>query len=134
MWLRTLLLLAAAILAGNGMHMLFAPEHWYHSLDSVTHTGPLNTHFVRDIGCAYLASAVALACGVWRSAWLMPGALAALTFLGPHAGVHLWESLTGHAAASHMGPVDVVGVYGPPLLVLVALTLSILRNPLERHT
>lgn len=133
MWLRLLLVLAAALLGGNGVHMLFAPEHWYHSLDSVTHTGPFNPHFVRDIGCAYLASAVALACGAWRPAWVTPGALAALTFLGPHAGVHLWESLSGHASAAHMGPVDIVGVYGPPLLAFVLLIASLRRTPPRHH-
>jgi len=133
MWLRILLFLVAALLAGNGLHMLFAPEHWYHSLESVTHTGPFNPHFVRDIGCAYLASAVALGCGGWRPMWVVPGAVAAFTFLGPHAGVHLWESFTGHTSAAHTGLVDGIGIYGPPLLTLVLLVVSRRGTPQGRQ-
>jgi hypothetical protein len=121
MWIRLLLILLAAVMAANGVHMLFAPEHWYHSLESVPHTGPFNAHFVRDIGCAYLAAGLGLALAAWRPAWRVPGTLTALTFIGPHAGVHLWELVTGHHSASHTGLVDVIGVFGPPLVILAAL-------------
>jgi len=125
MWQRSVLVLVALVLAGNGAHMLFAPEHWYQSIDSVPLTGPFNTHFVRDIGCAYLASAIGLLLGAWRPRWLMPAGLTALAFLGLHAGIHLWESLLGHTeAAAHAGVVDSVGVYGPPLLALIVIIFA----------
>ena len=48
--------------------MLARPEIWYYSIPGVTGTGPLNLHFIRDIGCAYLVAAAGL-CG-----WLLvPG-------------------------------------------------------------
>ena len=121
MWRTALLVVIALLLAGNGVHMLVAPEHWYHSLESVPHTGPFNAHFVRDIGCANLAAALGLAFGALRAVWLVPGALTALAFVGPHAGVHLWELATGHHSAAHTGLVDIVGIYGPPLAVAAAL-------------
>ena len=38
----------------NGLWMLFAPAHWYQNLPAgVPDTGPLNVHFVRDIGAAF---------------------------------------------------------------------------------
>jgi hypothetical protein len=124
MWTKGLLALMATVLAANGVHMLFAPEHWYHSLESVPHTGPFNAHFVRDIGCANLASALGLLLATLRTQWLVPGTLTALAFVGPHAGVHLWELATGHHSAAHTGLVDVFGIYGPPLAVAIALMLA----------
>ncbi|HET8881757.1 MAG TPA: hypothetical protein VFM56_06225, partial [Solimonas sp.] len=47
-------------LAANGVWMLFSPESWYPVIPGVTHTGPLNVHFVRDIGCAYFLCGAAL--------------------------------------------------------------------------
>ncbi len=125
MWQRALLGILACLLAGNGVHMLFAPDHWYGSIASVPHTGPYNGHFVRDIGCAYLAAAVGLALGAWQARWRTPGAVTALTFLGSHALLHLWESLIHTDAAAHAGVVDVIGVYGPALLALLASLLPV---------
>lgn len=125
MWQRFVLVLVIAVLAGNGIHMLFAPEHWYHSIASVPLTGPFNHHFVRDIGCAYLAAAVGLWLGALRPHWLVPAGLTAFAFLGLHAGIHLWESLLGHTeGAAHTGIVDSVGVYAPPLLVLLVIVFA----------
>jgi hypothetical protein len=119
MWQRALLGIFALLLAGNGMHMLFGPAHWYGSIESVAHTGPFNAHFVRDIGCAYLAAAVGLACGAWRPRWQVPGALTALAFVGTHALLHFWESLVHTDAAAHAGLIDTVGVYLPALIALL---------------
>lgn len=124
MWQRAVLAILAILLTFSGIHMLVSPEHWYHSLESVPYTGPFNPHFVRDIGCAYLAAASGLALGAWRARWIVPGSLTALTFLGIHAGLHIWESLAHHPVADHMGVVDFVGIYGPPLVAAAILVLS----------
>ncbi len=123
MWPIVLRLLGLLLVA-NGAYMLLAPHTWYGSLESVVHTGPFNEHFVRDIGCAYLAAAVGLGLAASRSIWRVPGIAAAVVFLGLHAGVHAWESVTGHAAA-HAGIIDTVGVYGPALLALAALIAAL---------
>ncbi|MEZ5556959.1 MAG: hypothetical protein R3E86_00215 [Pseudomonadales bacterium] len=121
MWRRVLLVALALTLAGNGLHMLFAPQHWYLSLDSVAHTGPFNGHFVRDIGCAYLAAAAGIAIAAWRVTWMVPGLITALAFVGPHAALHLWELGSGRHLTQHLGLVDLVGIFGPPLLVILIL-------------
>jgi hypothetical protein len=123
-WMRGLAGLLALAMAANGLQMLMAPEAWYGSLPSVAHTGPLNVHFVRDIGAAYLASAAGVGLGVWRSAWLVPGGGTALVFLGLHAGLHLLEWGHGHAASAHAGWIDNIGVYGPAVLLLVWMFLG----------
>ena len=91
-WLRALL---SSSLAGNGLFMLFAPERWYHTIPTVSLTGPLNLHFIRDIGCAYVSAAVALAWGLLRPADALVSTLLATLFLISHAGVHLHELASG---------------------------------------
>src|SRR5262245_31960655 len=54
-------LIFALVLAATGLHMLIDPAGWYGIVPGVPDTGPLNPHFVRDIGCAYLMSGVAFA-------------------------------------------------------------------------
>jgi hypothetical protein len=41
--------------------MLLDPAGWYALAPRVPETGPLNPHFVRDIGCAYILTGFALA-------------------------------------------------------------------------
>ena len=48
-------------LAANGLLMLFDPAGWYAVAPGVPETGPLNPHFVRDIGCACILTGFALA-------------------------------------------------------------------------
>jgi hypothetical protein len=48
-------------LAANGILMLFDPAGWYAVAPGVPETRPLNPHFVRDIGCAYILTGSALA-------------------------------------------------------------------------
>jgi hypothetical protein len=117
----------AVVLALNGLDMLFRGEAWYRSIPSVPHTGPYNPHFVMDIGCAYLGSAFGLALAAWRPAWSVPAAAVAVFFLAAHALVHMAEAIGGHASAAHAGLVDIVGVYGPPLVILAMLVVTMHR-------
>ncbi|MGE0388080.1 MAG: hypothetical protein AB7Q97_25425 [Gammaproteobacteria bacterium] len=128
MWRYVLFALLGAVLAGNGLHMLAAPEHWYRAVPGVPGTGPLNVHFVRDIGCAYLAAATGVACAALRREWRVPGLSSALVFVGAHAGVHLWERLGGHGAHG-AAFVDHAGIFGPPLLLLALLVAGARRAP-----
>ena len=121
MFKRIALLVLALGLAVNGLRMLFDPLTWYGMLESVPHTGPFNAHFVRDIGCAYLASALGFALGGWRPAWALPAGVVALGFLGLHGGVHLWEGLNHTEAAQHSGAVDLAGVFAPVVFGVLLL-------------
>jgi hypothetical protein len=70
---RMILILIAAFLAANALTMLAAPAAWYYSVDGVAATGPLNIHFVRDIGCVSVSEAA----GVYGPALLLLLVLAA---------------------------------------------------------
>ena len=126
--------LLAAALAANGLAMLLDPPAWYAAIPGVGYTGPLNIHFVRDIGCAYLVSAAGLAWRAWRPIQGVPAALLGAGFLLLHAGVHLGETLAGLCGWSTLLR-DVPGVVLPALLALAlavpSSSSSTLRSP--RH-
>jgi len=109
--------LLAAFLAANGLFMLAAPHTWYHAVPGAPETGPLNFHFVRDIGCAYLVAAGGMA---WRALSPASGWAAALCgalFLMMHAGVHIAETLLGICGADALLR-DAPGVVLPAALAL----------------
>ena len=59
------LLVFGLIALANALWMLIGPMGWYEDLPAgVPDTGPFNPHFVRDIGCAFLAVGLAL---VWAA-------------------------------------------------------------------
>ncbi len=105
----------------NAFWMLFAPESWYLNLPAgVPDTGPLNVHFVRDIGCAFFSSGVALVWAAVTSQVMVRLAcvvLAAL-FLGGHAAVHLFDLARGALGERHW-LLDLPGVFAPTLILAV---------------
>jgi len=135
--------LAALVSLGNAAWMLVAPEHWYLNLPAgVPDTGPLNVHFVRDIGCAFVVSGVALgwAALTTRPAVRVPCVALAALFAGAHGALHLFDLARGALGPEHWW-LDLPGVFAPALL-LGALALHFARQdaasesdgPLHRRT
>lgn len=116
------------LLAVNAAWMLVTPEAWYAAIPGVSATGPANSHFIRDIGCAYLVVALSL---FWlarspKRAW--PAAAAGGAFLTLHALVHLAELFTGHGDV-HRLPTELLTVHLPAILTLwLAFTLGRARE------
>ena len=110
-----------ALQLANAVWMLVAPEHWYVNLPAgVADTGPLNIHFVRDIGCAFLGSGVALlwAAVTSQAAVRFACLVLATLFVGGHAAVHFWELAGGSLSGRHW-LLDLPGVFAPALLLAV---------------
>jgi hypothetical protein len=113
---RRLVLVLALALIANGIVMLALPAWWYGIVPGVADTGPLNPHFVRDIGAAYVA-----ACG--GLAWFLleprarPAALVGCAFLSLHALIHLCDWAAGRESFAHL-LADVPTVLVPGLLIL----------------
>ena len=82
-------------LLANAGAMLVAPDSWYHSVPTVTLSGPLNPHFIRDIGCAYALAGIGLIWVAARPRQAQPAAVLATLFLLMHAAVHLYEVAIG---------------------------------------
>lgn len=94
MLLKIVTLGLAAMMAANGTYMFVDPSAWYHVVPGVPHTGPLNIHFVRDIGIAYFTAGVAIAWSQFGADWRAT-ALGAM-FISLHAALHTVETVYGH--------------------------------------
>jgi hypothetical protein len=115
---RILLVVVGLAHAINGVWMLVSPESWYASIPGVVQTGPLNHHFVQDIGMAFVGSGGFLILGaspmrhaaafaisgatfpllhtlIHVQGWLMHGL--------PHDGPRLFSELVGVASLSVFG-------------------------------
>jgi hypothetical protein len=111
----------------NGVWMLLVPSTWYQAVPGVSETGPMNFHFVRDIGCGYVASGLGLIMGRGRAS----SALFAAVFLGLHACVHVADTLSGAEPPWGLAR-DAFGVGLPALLALaVAWPQGGMAGPLD---
>ena len=113
------LLVFGGVSIANALWMLAGPMHWYQELPAaVPDTGPFNAHFVRDIGCAFLASGVALVWAARDAARRYPLTAVAAVFLFCHALLHAYDTLRGALGHDHW-LLDLPGVYLPGLLLPV---------------
>lgn len=116
----------------NGLYMIAAPGSWYASVPGVAGTGPLNRHFVIDIGMLYLTIGSAFAAGaVWTGGrlalWLF-----ATFWLVSHALFHLEEALRDSKTGILLAR-DFVGVTLPALLGLLLVLRAALVRPARPH-
>ena len=124
-WTIGLALAGVANLA-NAAWMLLDPAGWYATLPAaVPDTGPLNAHFVRDVGGAFAATGVALLWGAFQPRLRVPMLALASVFYVLHALIHVTDTLAGRLPASHW-LIDAPGVY-VPALVMIAVTLAAAR-------
>lgn len=126
-WTIVLGLFAISNLA-NGAWMLANPAHWYETLPAaVPDFGPLNEHFVRDIGCAFTLLGIALALAAFLPRLRVPATAAAAAFYGMHALVHVLDTARGLVGPAHW-LIDLPGVY-LPAVVLIGATVLLARQP-----
>lgn len=111
----------------NGAFMLFAPLDWYYAVPTVAASGPLNTHFVADIGIAYLSSGAMLAYAAAAPKLRWMAAIAGTLWLLAHGILHIYEVIVGICSPDRFWQ-DVPGVLGPPAFVLLAVGLLLARK------
>jgi hypothetical protein len=127
-WFWILAALAATNVA-NGAWMLADPAGWYHGVPAaVPHTGPLNEHFVRDIGAVFVMMGVALAWAAVSPPARVPLVAMVALFNVLHALVHVADTLHGRLPGSHWA-IDFPGVYLPSLIAVVITGLLARRGP-----
>lgn len=130
-WTLVFILFAAGNLA-NGLWMLGSPGHWYiHLPANVPGTGPLNEHFVRDIGCIFTLIGVILAVAAFRPRLRFTALLFACGFYVAHALVHIYDSIRGVLPPGQWR-YDLLPVYGAAAL-LIAVTLVFARSESSEH-
>ena len=111
----------------NGLWMLADPVHWYHTLPAdVPDFGPLNEHFVRDIGCAFAVLGGVLVVAARVASWRIPVLVTVTGFTVLHAGVHVLDTMRGLVGPEHW-LIDLPGVY-LPAVVLSALCVWVAKT------
>ena len=100
----------------NGVWMLLAPEHWYQHLPAaVPDTGPLNVHFVRDIGAAFCTVGIALCASAPHAPRRRGVILCVSIFFVLHAVIHVADMLGGRLHHNHW-LIDFPGVFLPAII------------------
>ncbi|HYC53492.1 MAG TPA: hypothetical protein VEL28_00935 [Candidatus Binatia bacterium] len=101
----------------NAIWMLASPASWYENLPAgVPDFGPLNEHFVRDIGAIYLMIAVGLAVAALQPRWRVPACSSVAAYMILHALVHVLDTMRGLVGPEHW-MIDLPGVYIPAILL-----------------
>lgn len=97
----------------NGVWMAVAPGAWYLATPGVTHTGPMNPHFIPDIGLAFLASGAGLLIGTRAGPTAAALALAGATWPALHALFHIWLWFPhGFPQDPNVAATEIFGVVG----------------------
>ena len=122
---RILLILLGAFHILNGAFMLLAPGLWYTMVPGVIDTGPLNQHFVYDVGMAFIASGAMLVLGARRGRAAAILACAGATWPALHALIHVVGWLTmGFPSQEQVAFSEIVAVAG---LAALGVALAWLR-------
>ncbi|WP_147250938.1 hypothetical protein [Arenicella xantha] len=110
-----------------GIYLLFAPAHFYAVTPGVSMMGPYNSHFIRDVSFAFLASGIALQLGTIQHNKLavVIGALWPLL----HALFHITIWVRRDFVVDRVSVSDFLAVIIPGLLVmLLAIRFNEVRN------
>jgi hypothetical protein len=103
----------------NGVWMLLGPEAWYNELPAgVPDTGPLNLHFVRDIGAAFTTFGLALCIAAEIPRYRRAAVTITALFYGLHALIHVFDLIGGRLPAGHWLE-DLPGVFAPAVLLAI---------------
>jgi hypothetical protein len=89
--IRIILILLGLFHVANGVFMVAAPAAWYAAVPGVPATGPMNHHFIVDIGLAFIASGAGMLMAVRTGPTAARLALAGSIWPALHALFHVWE-------------------------------------------
>jgi hypothetical protein len=125
--LKLFYLLACLFSLVNGAWMLLFPLSWYTSFPAdISHTGPFNPHFVRDLGVAFAVIGLAFGWSALHLEHSRPVHLALTIFFIGHALIHVTDIVTGRLPNSHW-LIDLPGVF-LPMLIMLALSVPAVRK------
>ncbi|UWQ19389.1 hypothetical protein [Jannaschia sp. M317] len=102
----------------TGVHIGAATQHWYDSVPGVALTGPLNSHFAKDVALAYLTSGAALLWAGLRND--RSAGLCGATWLVLHALFHIWIWIHRGAPFDIIALTNLLGIQTPAFLAFFA--------------
>lgn len=108
---------------GNAAWMLATPLGWYTTLPAgVPDFGPLNEHFVRDLGAMFLVSGAALFYSALQRSWRKVVVACNLGWYAVHSLVHVYDTLRGAVGKVHF-VIDLPLVYVPTIILFAIFVL-----------
>ncbi|MEO6026667.1 MAG: hypothetical protein ABIR79_07375 [Candidatus Binatia bacterium] len=111
----------------NGAWMLADPAGWYTTLPAaVPDFGPLNEHFVRDIGSTFTMLGIGLLWAAFQTTVRLPVLVLVTLFTTLHALVHVYDTARGLVGPEHWS-IDFPAIY-LPTIVLTVLTVMLARR------
>lgn len=128
-FLKSFLNFMGAVNLGNGLWMLFFAKSWFDTLPAIHDTGPLNKHFVHDIGMVYSLCGLGLMYCAYNLTRSINVYLCVMLFFVGHAAIHVVEIIVGLLPPSHW-VIDFPLIF-VPAIVLAALTPTIKRASLN---
>ena len=112
----------ALIYVANGTYMVVDPAGWYASVPGVTATGPMNAHFIPDIGFIYMLSGLAFVVACRRQQeyrlWVSVGT----AWPAVHGVFHIVEWLTHGPPPASIWVAEALAVLLP---VMIGITLAL---------
>jgi hypothetical protein len=89
--MKQILAIISTLYLANGLAMLIAPQLWYQLTPGVVETGAFNSHFIRDIGLAFIGASTQalLFLARYRKAFAIMAA--PIIFIAGHGLFHLIE-------------------------------------------
>ncbi len=106
------------ISVGNGLWMLISASSWFQKMPvGAEDTGPLNAHFVHDVGLVYVLVGFGAFWCAKRLKTCIEVHVAITLFMGGHALIHVTEIISGALPASHW-LIDFPLVTFPALILL----------------
>jgi len=116
----------------NGLWMLASPESWYFGIPAaVPDTGPLNPHFVRDVGVTYMVCGIGLGWCAGSLDRALPVHVGVTLFYVGHALMHVLDILGGRLPPAHW-LIDAAPVFAPTI-VLIVMARFLPRRAEERQ-
>ena len=122
---RGLLAVLGLIHLATGVFMIGDPEGWYWATPGVSRTGPMNHHFIVDIGLAFLASGAGMAMSLRTGRTAAALALAGAVWPALHALFHISEWLASGFPRDPL--VALVETLGVVFVSFLGLALAFLR-------
>ena len=122
--IRTTYNFIGSISVGNGLWMIFSATSWYQYMPvAASDTGPMNAHFVHDVGLAFLlAGAGAIWCA-YKMEGCFPIHLFTTLFIAGHAIIHVVEISIGDLPSSHW-LIDFPLIFLPALILILITPYS----------
>jgi hypothetical protein len=128
---RLLLLVIGGLWAATGIVIFLDPQGFYDRTPGLALMGPYNSHFIRDVGLAFLASGIATCVGSWRQDRGLALAGTGWPLLHALFHVHIWSHrgfpLDGIAAF------DFAAVIAPAFLAAALAWRTGLAEPATRR-